>query len=66
MSHETPMSWPILRVFQVRAKPGCAEELIRKFTVTSAEVVRGHRGNLGYFFGHGVGEDADYVAFTSV
>lgn len=40
--------------------------MIRKFRVTSAEVVRGYPGNLGYFFGHGVDADEDYVAFTSV
>lgn len=57
---------PILRVFQVQTKPGCAAELIAKFGVTSAEVVRGQCGNLGYFFGQGVGLDEDYVVFTSV
>ncbi|MGA9412778.1 MAG: antibiotic biosynthesis monooxygenase family protein [Roseobacter sp.] len=66
MNDEQPNSGPILRLFQVRAKPGCAAELIRKFRVTSAEVVRGYPGNLGYFFGHGVDSDEDYVAFTSV
>lgn len=66
MSDEQPSSGAILRVFQVRGKPGCAAELIRKFRVTSAEVVRGYPGNLGYFFGHGVDADDDYVVFTSV
>lgn len=46
--------------------PGCAAELIQKFRVTSAEVVQGYPGNLGYFFGRGVDSDGDYVAFTSV
>lgn len=66
MNDEHPNSGPILRLFQVRAKPGCAAELIKKFRVTSAEVVRGHPGNMGYFFGYGVDADEDYVAFTSV
>ena len=59
-------SGPILRVFQVQAKPGRASELVAKFGTTSAEVVQGRDGNLGYFFGHGVGSDEDYVVFTSV
>ena len=66
MNDEQPTSGAILRLFQVRARPGCAAELIRKFRVTSAEVVRGYPGNLGYFFGHGVDADDDYVVFTSV
>ena len=66
MNDEQPTSGPVLRLFQVRAKPGCAAELIQKFGVTSAEVVRGYPGNLGYFFGHGVDSDEDYVAFTSI
>ena len=66
MNDQTPSSGPILRLFQVRTKPGRATELIEKFGVTSAEVVRGHPGNQGYFFGHGVGLDKDYVVFTSV
>ena len=65
MKEETPQG-PILRLFQVRTKPSCAAELIKKFGVTSAEVVQGHPGNQGYFFGHGVGSDEDYVVFTSI
>ena len=65
MKEETPQG-PILRLFQVRTKPGCAAELVKKFGVTSAEVVQGHPGNQRYFFGHGVGSDDDYVVFTSV
>lgn len=66
MNDRTPNSGPILRVFQVQTKPGRAAELIAKFRVTSAEVVHGHPGNLGYFFGHSVGSDDDYVVFTSI
>jgi len=66
VNDDKPNSGPILRLFQVRTKPGCAAELIRKFGSTSAEVVRGHPGNLGYFFGHGVEGSEDYVVFTSV
>ncbi|WP_076445018.1 antibiotic biosynthesis monooxygenase [Roseivivax lentus] len=53
-------------MFQVRTKPGRAAELIGKFGVTSAKVVRGHPGNQGYFYGYGVGSNEDYVVFTSV
>ena len=66
MNDGSPNSGPILRVFQVQTKPGRAAELIAKFGVTSAEVVQGLPGNLGYFFGHGVGSDDDYVVFTSI
>lgn len=66
MNNGSTISGPILRVFQVRSKPGRAAELIAKFGDTSAKVVQGHPGNLGYFFGHGVGTDDDYVVFTSV
>ena len=41
----------ILRVFEVRAKPGKAELLKRKLAETSVAVVDGKPGNLGYFFG---------------
>lgn len=66
MNDRSANSGPILRVFQVQTKPGRAAELLAKFGVTSAEVVQGQRGNLGYFFGQGVGSDEDYVVFTSV
>lgn len=57
---------PILRLFEVRAKPGCAEELLRKFATTSADVVSGQPGNQGYFFGQGIGGDGNVVVFTSL
>ena len=57
---------PMLRLFQVETKPGRAAELIEKFAVTSAAVVRNEPGNLGYFFGPGVATDTDYVVFASV
>lgn len=66
MNDETLGSGPVLRLFQVHTKPGCAAELIRKFAGTSADVVAGQPGNQGYFFGQGVGADEDYVIFTSV
>ena len=66
MEDRKPHSAPIMRLFQVRAKPGCAAELIRKFAITSADVVRGEPGNRGYFFGHGISSDDDYVVFASI
>lgn len=57
---------PILRLFEVRAKPGCGDALLRKFATTSAEVVRGQPGNAGYFFGRGCEADADDVMFVSI
>ena len=57
---------PVLRLFEVRAKPGCADDLMRKFATTSADVVRDTRGNEGYYFGRGTGGDEDVVFFASV
>ena len=58
---------PILRVFEVRAKPGCAGRLLENFATTSAKVVRNEPGNSGYFFGRTVaGDDENTVIFVSV
>ncbi len=57
---------PILRLFQVQTKPGCADQLVRNFATTSSKVVQGEPGNQGYFFGRGVAKDDDYVVFASV
>ncbi len=57
---------PILRIFEVRTKAGCADKLLANFETTSADVVRGHAGNLGYFFGSSVERREDTVMFVSV
>lgn len=57
---------PVLRVFEVRAKPNCAGKLLEKFATISAEVVNGEPGNGGYFFGRSVEGDDDVVLFVSV
>ena len=57
---------PIMRLFQVRAKPGCAPALREKFATTSADVVQGKPGNHGYFFGQGVAQDDDQMVFASI
>lgn len=59
-------SGPILRLFEVQTKQGCAAELVAKFATTSADVVRNEPGNKGYFFGRGVAQDEDVVVFASV
>ncbi len=66
MAHSSDTQGPILRLFEVQAKPGCAETLLAKFATTSAEVVRGEPGNEGYFFGHEVESDGDTVIFASI
>ncbi len=66
MQPDTTPQGPIMRLFQVQTKPGCANELMRKFETTSADVVRNEPGNQGYFFGRGVANDEDYVVFTSI
>ncbi|MEM7189344.1 MAG: antibiotic biosynthesis monooxygenase [Pseudomonadota bacterium] len=57
---------PVLRVFEVRTKPGCADQLLQNFATTSADVVRGHAGNKGYFFGRSDRRDDSTVLFVSV
>jgi quinol monooxygenase YgiN len=55
-----------MRLFEVRAKPDCADELLQKFAITSAEVVRGKPGNEGYFYGQSVECDGGVVVFASM
>ncbi len=55
-----------MRLFEVQTKPGCADDLMRKFATTSAEVVRNKPGNKGYFFGHGAAGDDNVVVFASI
>ena len=57
---------PLLRIFEVRTKSGCADELIQNFSTTSAEVVQGQPGNKGYFFGKCVQGGDNVVIFVSV
>lgn len=57
---------PLLRVFEVRTKDGCADTLLANFATTSAQVVEGHLGNQGYFFGNCVQGDENTVMFVSV
>lgn len=57
---------PILRIFEVKTKPGCADTLLQNFATTSAAVVKGHPGNQGYFFGSMVEGAEDTVMFVSV
>ncbi len=57
---------PLLRIFEVRTKEGCAETLLRNFATTSADVVRGKPGNRGYFFGRCVEGGDNVVMFVSL
>jgi hypothetical protein len=54
MSDEKAFTGSVLRVFEARAKPGCAESLAKKFATTSGDVVRNQTGNQGHFFGKNV------------
>lgn len=65
MQHNRPENGPVMRLFQVQAKKGRADELLRKFATTSADVVRQEPGNEGYFFGRGVAVDDGIVIFAS-
>jgi len=56
----------ILRVFEVRAKPGNAEILKKKLSDTSVQVVQGKPGNLGHFFGENLSSDGNDLVFISV
>ncbi|MEM7226933.1 MAG: antibiotic biosynthesis monooxygenase [Pseudomonadota bacterium] len=66
MQPSQPSGGPILRLFEVKAKAGCAETLLQKFATTSAEVVSGQPGNAGYFFGQGLAGAEDVVVFASL
>ncbi len=57
---------PVLRVFEVKTKPGAADVLLEKFATTSAAVVRGEPGNRGHFFGRCIEGDGDTVMFVSL
>ncbi|MDJ0611735.1 MAG: antibiotic biosynthesis monooxygenase [Kiloniellales bacterium] len=57
---------PILRVFEVRTREGCADRLLENFATKSADVVRGKPGNLGHFFGRCVQGGGNVVVFVSV
>ena len=65
VSNSTPQG-PVLRLFDVRVKPGCVTKLLDEFATTSARVVHGKPGNEGYFFGHEVASDRESVIFASV
>ena len=56
----------ILRIFEVRAKPGNAGLLKRKLSYTSVAVVKGKPGNLGYFFGENLSSDGNDLMFISI
>ena len=60
------LSKAILRVFEVRAKPGKVDVLKQKLSGTSVSVVNGKPGNLGYFFGANLSSDGDDFVFISV
>ena len=60
------LSKSILRIFEVRAKPGNAGLLKQKLSDTSVSVVNGKPGNLGYFFGENLSSDENDLVFISV
>jgi quinol monooxygenase YgiN len=66
MSKDDTFSGSILRIFEARVKPGCADSLAKKFATTSADVVRNQPGNQGHFFGKRVYDEDDVFLFVSV
>ena len=56
----------ILRVFEVRAMPGCAEQLLDKLSRTSITVVKGQPGNQGHYFGSLESADGNELVFISI
>lgn len=56
----------VMRVFEVRAKPGYADELEKKLGSTSVSVVQGKPGNQGYFFGKKTSSDDHDYLFVSI
>lgn len=66
MSDDKTFSGSILRVFEARAKQGCADTLAKKLATTSVDVVRSQPGNQGYFFGKSISDENDVFVFVSV
>ncbi len=60
MSNDKSGNRMIMRLFQVKAKKGREEELLKKFATTSAAVVMGEPGNKGYIFGRGLPHQDEY------
>lgn len=59
-------SGPVLRIFEVQVKDGHVEELLESFSTTSSQVVQGHPGNRGYFFGRCIQGGENMVMFVSM
>ena len=60
------LSKSILRVFEVRPKPGQVGVLKQKLSDTSVSVVKGKPGNIGHFFGENISSDGNVLVFISV
>ena len=65
MTDDISGTGPVMRLFEVKVRDGYAEALLKKFSTTSANVVRNEPGNQGYFFGQGMLTDADRLVFAS-
>jgi quinol monooxygenase YgiN len=66
MSDDKTFNGSILRVFEARAKQGCADTLAKKLATTSVDVVRNQPGNQGHFFGKSISDENDVFVFVSV
>lgn len=66
MSDDKTFSGSILRVFEARAKHGCADALAKKLATTSVDVIRNQPGNQGHFFGKSISDESDVFVFVSV
>ena len=61
-----PQKSQVLRVFEVKARPGCVDELKTKLADTSVSVVKGKPGNEGYYFGQLENADGRDLVFISI
>jgi quinol monooxygenase YgiN len=59
-------SRPVARVFRATAAPGCRDELLRRFHSSSAAVVDGKAGCLGYRILEPMDAAAPEVVFESI
>ena len=66
MSDQKTFSGSILRIFEARAKPGCADALAKKFATTSVDVVKDQSGNQRYFFGKSISGEDDVLVPVAV
>ena len=66
MSDTEKSARPVMRLFEARARAGCAEALAQKLATTSVDVVQNKPGNEGHFFARSIDGEWHVFLFASV